>query len=99
MAVQLHSWRKVARTAAVLFLPAACVLAVGYALHESPPESRRSNELIPSQVGRGFAPQVGMSTPMVVEAGNRPAALPVSEEVERAQAYDALQARNKTLAR
>ena len=93
MAARQHGSRKTLATAAVLLLPAACVLAVWYVVHEPPAETRRSAELAPAQVDGGFTPQVGLSTPMVVEGAKRAPELQVPEAIERGAAYDALQAR------
>jgi hypothetical protein len=87
--------RNTLKVAAVLFLPAACVLAVWYANHERPAEARRANELAPSQIGAGFAPQAGFSTP-IVDGGKRPVGTAFPESVERAAEHDVLQARMKT---
>lgn len=85
--------RSVITTAAVLFLPAACVLAVCYGTFERPAKPARSSDLLPSEAGRGFAPQGGLPTPAIADAERGLGNSRVPESLERGSQFDALEAR------
>ena len=93
MAARRHRSRRIITTAAVLFLPAAGVLAVCYGTFERPAKPPRPNELVPSEAGRGLALQGGLATPAVASAESGPGNSQVPETLERGSQFDALEAR------
>jgi hypothetical protein len=93
MSAQPHRSRSTVKTAAVLFLPAVCVLAVWYATYEQPAEPRQPNELAPSQLGQGFAPHVDLPKPV---AESRPVGSPAPDSIEQKAVLNALEARRLT---